>query len=173
MFMPYLSPTDVTILVLVGAGLIALYWGYRARKSSRMPPEKRTRVFKYGRLAGLVMIVLGLGAYGWEIMSPITPEKIVQAERRRVALPMDIDAITRWDSVEAAPQRVIYTYTVRRIPRDRDGLANALRQQITQSVCADQVYQAAVKQHISFEFVYKFTDESYPAITLSPGECTG
>ena len=119
------------------------------------------------------MIVLGLGAYGWEIMSPITPEKIVQAERRKATLPMDIDAITRWESIEAAPQRVIYTYTVRRIPRDRDGLANALRQQITQSVCADQVYRAAVKQHISFEFVYKFTDGTYPAITLSPGECTG
>jgi heme/copper-type cytochrome/quinol oxidase subunit 2 len=171
--MPYFSPTDVAILVLVGAGLIALYWGYRARKSSRMPPEKKARVFKYGWLAGLVMIVLGISIYAWEIMSPITPEKIVQAEHRRVTLPMDIDEITRWESVKAAPQRVIYTYTVHRIPRDQDGLANALRQQITQSVCADQVYRAAIKRNISFEFVYKFTDESYPAITLSPAECAG
>jgi hypothetical protein len=171
--MPYFSPTDVAILVLGGAGVIALYGGFTARKASRMPPEKKARVFKYGRLAGVVMIVLGASIYAWKIMSPITPEKIVQAERRRVALPMDIDAITRWESVETAPQRVIYTYTVRRIPRDRDGLANALRQQITQSVCADQVYRTAVKQHISFEFVYKFKDESYPAIILSPGECVG
>jgi hypothetical protein len=171
--MPYFSPTDVAILVLGGAGLIALYGGFTARKSSRMTPEKKARVFKYGLLAGLVMIVLGISIYAWEIMSPITPEKIARAEHRRVTLPMDIDAITRWDSVEAGAQSVSYAYTVRRIPRDRDGLANALRQQITQSVCADKLYRDAVKQHISFEFVYKFTDETYPAITLSPGECVG
>jgi hypothetical protein len=171
--MPYLSPTDVAILVLGGAGLIALYWGYRARNSSSIPPEKRTRVFKFGMLCGLVLLGLAALAYAREVMSPLTAEKIVQAERRKATLPMDIDAITRWESIEAGPQRVIYTYTVRRIPRDRDGLANALRQQITQSVCGDKVYRDAVKQNISFEFVYKFTDESYPAITLSPGECAG
>jgi uncharacterized protein YjeT (DUF2065 family) len=173
MSMLYVSPTIIAALVLVILGVIVLFGGYQTRKSATMLAEKKAQAFKYGRLAGLVMIVIGIVAYSWEFLSPITPEKIVQAERRRVALPMDIDAITRWESVEAAPQRVIYTYTVRRIPRDRDGLANALRQQITQSVCADQVYRAAIKQHISFEFVYKFTDESYPAITLSPGECVG
>jgi hypothetical protein len=173
MSMPYLSPTVIAALVLVSVGVIVLFCGYQARKSSTMTAEKKAKTFKYGRLAGLVMIVLGAFVYAWEVLSPVTPEKIVQAERRRVALPMDIDEITRWESVEAGPQRVIYTYTVRRIPRDRDGLANALRQQITQSVCADQVYRAAIKQHLSFEFVYKFTDESYPAITLSPGECVG
>lgn len=169
--MLYINPIVIAALALVSVGVIVLFCGYQARKSATMTPEKKARVFKYGLLAGLVMIVLGLGAYGWEIMSPVTPEKIVQAERRRGALPMDIDAITRWESVEAAPQRVIYTYTVRRSPRDRDGLANALRQQITQSVCADEIYRAAIKQNISFEFVYKFSDETYPAITLSPEKC--
>jgi hypothetical protein len=169
--MPYVSLTVIAALALVSVGVIVLFCGYQARKSAAMTAEKKVKVFKYGRLIGLVMIVLGVSIYGWEILSPITPEKIVQGERRRVALPMDIDAITRWESVEAASQRVIYTYTVRRIPRDRDGLANALRQQITQSVCAAEIYRAAVKQHIAFEFVYKFTDESYPAIILSPGEC--
>jgi hypothetical protein len=173
MSMPYMSPTVIAALALVSVGVIVLFCGYQARKSATMTAEKKVKVFKYGRLVGLVMIVLGAFIYAWEIMSPITPEKIVQAERRRVALPMDIDAITRWESVEAAPQRVIYTYTVRRIPRDRDGLGNALRQQITQSVCADEIYRAAIKRNISFEFVYKFKDESYPAITLSPGKCAG
>jgi hypothetical protein len=171
MFMPYLSPTDVFILVLVGAGLIALYWGYQARNSSSMPPEKRSRVFKFGILSGLVLLGLAALAYAREIMSPLTAEKIVQAERRKAALPMDIDAITRWESIEAGPRRVIYTYTVRRSPRDRDGLANALRQQLTQSVCADKLYREAVRQGIVFEFIYKFADEAHPAITLSPGEC--
>jgi hypothetical protein len=170
--MPYFSPTDVAILVLGGAGLIALYGGFTARKSSRMPPEKKAKVFRYGLLVGSVLIGLGILTYAWEVMSPLTSEKIMRAEHRRVTLPMDIDAITRWESIEAGEHRVTYTYTVRRTPRDRDGLANALRQQITQSVCADKLYRDAVKQHISFEFVYKFTDESYPAITLSPGECT-
>jgi hypothetical protein len=171
--MPYLSPTDVFILVLAGAGLIALYWGYRARNSSSMPPENRTRVFKFGMLCGGVLLGLAALAYAREVMSPLTAEKIVQAERRKATLPMDIDAITRWESIEAGPQRVIYTYTVRRSPRDRDGLANALRQQLTQSVCADKLYREAIKEHISFEFIYKFEDETYPAISLSPDECGG
>ncbi|MGH7767866.1 MAG: hypothetical protein ACREQP_10460 [Candidatus Binatia bacterium] len=169
--MPYLSPTDVTVLVLSGAGLIALYWGYRARNSSSMPLEKKARVFKYGMLSGLVLLGLAALAYAREVMSPLTADKIVQAERRKVALPIDIDAFTRWESIEASGQRVRYVYTVRRTPRSRDELADALRQQITRSVCADKLYRAAVKENISFEFIYKFADETYPALSLSPGEC--
>jgi hypothetical protein len=173
MFMPYLSPTHITILALVAAGLIALYSGYRARRSSRMPPEKKARVFQFGMLSGLVLLGLAALAYTREVMSPLTPEEIVEAERRKAALPMDIDAITRWESIEAGPQRVIYTYTVRRSPRDRDALANALRQQITQSVCADKLYREAVKERIAFEFIYKFADEAHSPITLSPEKCAG
>jgi hypothetical protein len=169
--MPYFSPTEVAILVLAGVGLIALFWGYRARNSSSMPPEKKARVFKYRMLGGLVLLGLAALAYAREVMSPLTAEKIVLAERRKATLPMDIDAITRWEAIEAGPQRVIYTYTVRRSPRDRDALANALRQQITQSVCADKLYRAAIKENISFEFIYKFADETFPALSLSPGEC--
>jgi len=124
-------------------------------------------------LCRLVLFGLAALAYAREVMSPLTAEKIVRAERRKATLPMDIDAITRWESIEAGPQRVIYTYTVRRSPRDRDALANALRQQITQSVCADKLYREAVKQRIAFEFIYKFADEAYPAISLSPDECVG
>jgi len=136
-----------------------------------MAPEKKTKIFKCALLSGLVLIGLGIFTYAREVMSPLSPEKIVQAERRKFTLPMDIDAFTRWDAVEASAQRVTYTYTVRKIPRDRGGLTNALRQQITESACADKLYRDAIKQHIAFEFVYKFADETYPAIALSPGEC--
>jgi hypothetical protein len=171
--MPYLSPTHITILALVAAGLIALYSGYRARSSSRMPPEKKARVSQLGMLSGLVLLGLAALAYAREVMSPLTPQKIVEAERRKAALPMDIDAITRWESIEAGPRRVIYTYTVRRSPRDRDALANALRQQITRSVCADKLYLEAIRQRIAFEFIYKFADEAHPAISVFPAECDG
>ena len=171
--MPYFNPSIIVALVLINVGVIVVFCGYQARKSSTMRPEKKARAFKFGVLVGLVMIGVGIFTYAWEIMSPVTPEKIVQAERRRVTLPMDVDAITRWESVDAGAQSVKYTYSVRRIPRDRDGLANALRQQITQSVCGDKVYRDAIKQNISFEFEYKFSDETYPAITLSPEKCAG
>jgi hypothetical protein len=171
--MPYFSPSDVASLVLLGLGLIALYSGYSARKSSTMPAEKKTKLFKYGLTAGFVLIGVAVFTYALEFMSPLTAEKIVQAERKKATLPMDIDAVTRWESIEAGPQRVIYRYTVRRSPRDRDALTNALRQQITQSVCADKLYREAIKQQISFEFYYKFADEAYAPISLSPGECGG
>ena len=171
--MPYFNPSIIVALVLINVGVIVLFCGYQARKSSTMRPEKKASAFKYGVLVGLVMIVLGISLYAWELLSPVTPEKIVQAERRRVTLPMDIDAITRWESIEAGAQSVKYTYFVNRIPRDRDGFKNALRRQITQFVCADKEYRDAIKQNISFEFVYKFADKTYPAITLSPGECVG
>jgi len=171
--MPYISPTDIVILLLVGGGLVAVYFGFRARNSTTMTTEKKAKVFKSGLLAGFVLIGIALLAYAREVMSPLTPEKIVQTERKKATLPMDIDAITRWESIEAGPQRVIYRYTVRRPPRDRNALANALRQQITQSVCADKLYREAIKQQISFEFYYKFADEAYPPISLSPGECGG
>ena len=158
-------------LALAGLGLIGIYVGYRARNSSTMPPEKKAKVFKYGLLAGLALIGLGLLIYIREAMSPLTPEKIVQIERGKVTLPMDIDAFTRWDAVEASGQGVRYIYTVRKTPIDRDALANALRRQLTESVCEQQLYQLAAKQHISFEFVYKFADETYPPIALSPAEC--
>ncbi|OGQ77780.1 MAG: hypothetical protein A3F90_20325 [Deltaproteobacteria bacterium RIFCSPLOWO2_12_FULL_60_19] len=169
--MAYLNPSDVVILVFLGLGLISLYWGYRARNSSSMSPEKKAKVFKSGCLAGLVLIGLGIFTYIREAMSPLTPEKIVQIERGKVTLPMDIDAFTRWDAVEASERGVRYIYTVRKTPKDRDALANALRRQLTESVCEQELYQAAAKQHIEFEFVYKFADETYPAITLSPTEC--
>ena len=88
-------------------------------------------------------------------------------------MPIDIDAFTRWESIEANGQGVRYVYTVRKTPRDRDEFANALRRQITDSVCEEKLYHAAVKEGISFEFVYRFVDEAYPAITLSPAECGG
>jgi len=144
-------------LALAGLGVIGLYVGYRARNSSTMSPEKKAKVFKYGLLAGLVLIGFGMLIYIQDAMSPLTPEKIVQIER--------------WDAVEASGQGVRYIYTVRKTPIDRDALANALRRQLTESVCEQKLYQAAAKQHISFEFVYKFADESYPAIALSPAEC--
>jgi hypothetical protein len=171
--MPYLSPTTIATLVLIGLGCLTIYCGYRARGLSTMPSEMKAKVFMCGLLAGLAMIGFGIFTYARDVMSPLTPEKIVQRERSRVTLPMDIDELTRWESIEAGPQRVRYMYTVRKMPRDREALTNALRQQITQSVCADQVYRDAVKQRIAFEFVYKFPDETYPAITLSPAECEG
>jgi len=169
--MPYFNPTEMVILLLVGVGLIALYVALRARKSSAMPAEKKERLLKYGLLAGAVLIGLGVFLYAWELVSPLTAEKIVQIERKKATLPMDIDAITTWESIEAGPQRVIYTYTVHRAPRDRDALATALRLQITQSVCADKLYREAVNQNIIFEFIYKFADPADPLITLSPGPC--
>jgi hypothetical protein len=161
----------IVALVLISVGVIVLFCAYQARKSPRLPAEKRAKTYRYGLLAGVVAIALGIALYAWEFLSPITAEKIVQVERRRVALPMDIDAITRWESVEAGTNNVRYTYSVKRIPRDRDGLARALRQQITQSVCADELYRDAIRRNISFEFVYKFTDETYAPINLSPGKC--
>jgi hypothetical protein len=169
--MPYLDLTTLAALALAGLGVIGLYVGYRARNSSTMSPEKKAKVFKYGLLAGLVLIGFGMLIYIQDAMSPLTPEKIVQIERSKVTLPVDIDAFTRWDAVEASGQGVRYIYTVRKTPIDRDALANALRRQLTESVCEQKLYQAAAKQHISFEFVYKFADESYPAIALSPAEC--
>ena len=168
--MPSYDLTTLTAFALAGLGLIGLYVGYRARNSS-MSLEKKAKVFKYGLLAGLALIGLGLLIYIREAMSPLTPEKIVQIERSKVTLPMDIDAFTRWDAVEASGQGVRYIYTVRKTPIDRDALANALRRQLTESVCEQKLYQAAAKQNISFEFVYRFADETYPPIALSPAEC--
>ena len=172
--MPMPSFDDLTTLAafaLAGLGLIGLYVGYRARSSSTMPPEKKAKVFKYGCLAGLALIGLGLSSYIRDAMSPLTPEKIVRIERGKVTLPMDIDAFTRWDAVEASERGVRYIYTVRKTPIDRDALANALRRQLTESVCEQKLYLAAIEQKISFEFVYKFADESYPAIALSLAKC--
>lgn len=156
---------------LAGLGLIGLYVGYSARKSSTMPPEKKAKVFKYGLLAGSALIGLALLIYIPEATSPLTPEKIVQIERGKVTLPIDIDAFTRWDAVEASGQGVRYVYTVRKTPIDRDALAKALRRQLTESVCEQELYLAAIKRNIAFEFVYKFADENYPAIALSPAGC--
>ena len=171
--MPYFNPTNLAALVLVSLGLISLYTGYRLRNSSTMSAEKKAKAFKYGWLAGLTLIGLGVFTYVREIMSPLTPEKIVQIERGKSTLPIDIDAFTRWESIEASGQSVRYIYTVRKVPRDRDALADALRRQLTDSVCEEKLYQAAIKEGISFEFVYRFVDETYPAITLSPAECGG
>ena len=171
--MPYFNPTYLAALALAGLGLIGVYVGYRARNSLTMSPEKKAKVFKYGWLAGLALIGLGIFIYVREAMSPLTPEKIVKIERGKFTLPIDIDAFTRWDAVEASERGVRYIYTVRKTPKDREALANALRRQLTDSVCEEKLYQAAVKEGISFEFVYRFVDETYPAITLSPAECGG
>ncbi|HEY3305409.1 MAG TPA: hypothetical protein VGL70_17950 [Candidatus Binatia bacterium] len=138
-----------------------------------MTAETREKLFKYGLAAGLVLIAILLFAYAREFIAPLTAEKIVAAEREKAALPMDINPSIRWESIEAGPQRVIYTYTVRGSPRDREALENALRQQITKFVCAEQLYREAVKNKIAFEFIYKFADETHPALSLSPGECGG
>lgn len=166
--MPYFSAMEIAALGLVGAGLIIFYFGYKGRNSSSMP-----KAFKYGWLAGLAMIGLGMFAFAWEVMSPLTPEKFVQIVRSQVALPAQVDAITQWDAVEASGQRVRYLFSVRKPPRDRDEFMNVMRRQITSSVCEDKLYRAAIKEHIAVEFIYKFGDESYPVISLSPGECAG
>jgi hypothetical protein len=174
--MPYFSATDVTALVLVCVGLIALYCGYRARHSPTMLPGKKAKLSKYGFGLGLALIGLAIFIYAREIMSPPTAEKIVQRERSQFTLPMEINAMIRWDSIEASGQRVTYVYTLRKTPRgisERFALIAGLRQQITDYICGDRLYRAAIKQHISFELIYKFLDETYPAITLSPGECQG
>ena len=169
--MPYFDPTTLAALTLAGLGLIGLYWGYIARRSSTMSPEKKAKVFKYGCLAGLALIGLGIFIYVQEAMSPLTPEKIVQIERSKVSLPVDIDAFTRWDAVEATERGVRYIYTVRKTPKDKEALAAALRRQLTDSVCEQKLYLDAVALHISFKFIYRFADAAYPEITISPAEC--
>lgn len=138
-----------------------------------MPPEKRAKAFKYGLAVGLAAIGLGIWVYVREAASPLTPERIVEIERGKAALPMDIDAFTRWDTVEASGRGVRYVYTIRATPKDRDALAKALRRQLTALVCEQELYLTALKQNIAFEWVYKFADENYPAIVLSPAECGG
>ena len=76
--MPYFNPTNLAALVLVSLGFISLYTVYRLRNSSTMSAEKKAKAFKYGCLAGLALIGLGVFTYIREAVSPLTPEKIVQ-----------------------------------------------------------------------------------------------
>ena len=169
--MPYFDLATLAALALAGLGLIGLYFGFRARNSSTLSPEKKAQVFKYGCFAGLVLIGLGIFIYVREAMSPLTPEKIVKIERGKFTLPVDIDAFTQWDAVEASERGVRYIYTVRKVPKDREALAAALRRQLTDSVCEQKLYLDAVALHISFEFIYRFADAASPEITISPAEC--
>ena len=171
--MLYFDLTAVAALVLAGLGLIGLYTGYKLRNSLTLSPEKKAKIFKYGLLVGLVLIGLGIFIYVREAMSPLTPEKIVKIERRKATLPIDIDAFTRWDAVEASERGVRYVYTVRKTPKDREALANALRRQLTDSVCEQKLYLEAVEAGIAFEFVYRFAEETFPPITILPAECGG
>jgi uncharacterized protein YjeT (DUF2065 family) len=172
MRMPYyLSATVIVALVLVSVGIVALYYGYRARRRSS---DKEAKSFHYSRLLGIGSIALGIVLYTWEVMAPLTAEKIVERERSQYTLPMNINDAIRWESIEAGDRRVTYVYLLRKTPRgisERFALIAGLRQQITDYLCGDRLYRAAIKQHISFELIYKFLDETYPPITLSPGEC--
>jgi hypothetical protein len=169
----YLSNAVMAALVLVGTGAIVLYYGYRARRRS---PDKGAKLFQYSRFLGISAIVLGVVLYTWEVMTPLSAEKIVQIERGKSTLPLDINSVIRWESIEAGGQRVTYVYTLAKTPRsfaDRLTLISGLRQQITDYFCGDRFYRAALKQHIAFEFIYRFADETSPPVSLAPGECAG
>ena len=153
----YLGTTVIAALAMVSIGVIALYfgyWRYRGRRSSTMLPEKRAKLLQFSRLLGIGAIALGIVTYAWEVMTPLSAEKIVQIERSKAALPMDMSALVRWDSIEAVGQRVTYVYTLRKTPRgisERFALISGLRQQITDYLCEDRLYRAAVERQISFE----------------------
>ena len=168
--MPYFfNKTVIAALVLLGVGMLALFYGYRARRSS----AKR---FRYAMLLAFTLVGVGALIYAWEVMSPLTAEKIVRIERGKSTLPLDINSMIRWESIEAGGQRVTYVYTLAKSPRsfaDRLTLISGLRQQITEYLCADRLYRAALKQQIAFEFVYRFADDTSPPVSLAPGECAG
>jgi hypothetical protein len=167
----YLSNTVMAALVLIGAGAIVLAYGYRARRRS---PDKKAKLFQYSQLLGISAIALGVVLYAWEVMAPLSAEKIVQIERSKATLPMDINAMVRWESIAPGDKRVTYVYMLSKTPHGYSGrltLIGGLSREITGYLCADRLYRAAIRQHIAFEFVYKFPDATYPPVTLSPGEC--
>lgn len=169
----YFSTAVIAAFALVSVGIVALYYGYRARRRSS---DKNAKFFHYSRLFGIGAVALGIALYTWEVMTPLTAERIVERESSQYTLPMDINAAIRWESIEAAGQRVTYVYTLSKTPRgisERFALIAGLRQQITEYLCADRLYRAALKQQITFEVIYKFLDGTSPPITLSPGECEG
>lgn len=169
--MPYFfNNTILAALALFGAGVVALYYGYRRRLASVC-----SMLSRYARAFGIGALALGIALYGWEVLRPLTPERIVENELSKTDLPLNINELLRWETVSASDKRVTYVYIISKTPptySERLTLIGGLSQQITEYFCGDRLYRAALRRQIAIEFIYKFADAVSPPITISP-QCAG
>jgi hypothetical protein len=163
-------------LVEIGLALLVLYWTYKSYNTSIGElSEKRTKAFRNGIIGVASLCLLGLlDIYKATIGYQLSADKIVQAARSQYQLPMIIDEGSRWDAIDSREHELIYTWTITKTFADlteREEFVESYHRQISLTVCENPLIQEAQKHGISFRFIFRFAEASFPEVTKYPENC--
>ena len=160
---------DSLISILVG--IYALLLGVGVKLAPQQYRGNKLAIF----LGAL--IIAGGGLYLLSSVSSVMDQSsqasyLVQAMKRKLHLPMQVDNITRLDDLLAEEEAVVYVMTIQKDEAETKNIVADMAQRIRTTACQNNDYVKLLRSGITVKILYKDSaDNRMDPIVIIPANC--
>ena len=163
---------DIMLGFMVGGYFTALGLGIRGMKPVAAQGNKMVLAMGiFILIANLVITMVERQVTG----VPVTPQQIVESFKKRLVLPVQMDAQTRLETIEAADDRVVYNFSISAADKAAyDAKVAEMRGYMSANGCTMQdsklLMQAGLSMELRYHAPMKLGGEAV-SLLLRPEDC--
>jgi hypothetical protein len=169
-------PALVEGIVPFIGGLAATAVAISRRKSMGEDGVPKRASAKYLSWVGVILVIIGLAQVHRALNSnPLSAESFAYRMTQGKSLPIQVDEVTRVDSVEGRANRVtiVSTLTIGNASEFYlRNLTDRMRLQLKRQICENEQYREGVKAGLTIEHLYFYGGKILASISVSEQHCS-